>query len=171
MKKKITQAQEEELKRREEKAKNPPSISRSNLVSAVDLFNQGAEPETIEVKTGVTITDIQALHDIGERIKPVSEQIRDILANQWYMVAEAALQELGRRDLSRVPAKDLATLAGIAQDKAQQMEGKPKEVIAAFMAVMEKIMIDETEYTRKYAGIIKVNGDQPLQIVGEKAGL
>ena len=31
-------------------------------------------------------------------------------------------------------------------------------------------MIDEVEYTKKYAGLIKVNGDLPLQIVGEKSG-
>ena len=144
-----------------------------DISQAITLFNQGAAPATIEVKTGINALELQGLKDIGEKIRPLSEQIKEILSNQWYTVAETALQELGKRDFARIPARDLAVLAGIAQDKAREMEGKPTAVIAAYVQVMQKIMIDESDYNAKYA--IKVvknpHGAENSLEIREKAGL
>lgn len=117
-------------------------MSKSDVEQAITLFNQGATPETIQLKTGLRVGDLLALKLFGDKIKPLSDQIKEILANQWYMLAEACLQELSERRLDKLPAGQLATIAGIAQDKARLMEGKPTEVIAQYIKVMEQIMID-----------------------------
>ena len=163
----MTKAQEKELKRREStKGRRPaiipateittieePIITKKDIEDAITLHNQGVPEVSIEAKTGVKATDLEVLENIGKHIAPLSEKIKDILANQWYVLAEKALQEVASRDFSKLAVTQLATMAAIAQDKARALEGKPTEIIAQYTMVLDRLMIDKDEYDRKYRTI------------------
>ena len=156
MKIKVTSAQEKELARREAKKlaeKNSVGVTKADVEKAITLYNQGAPSETIEVKTGVTTDELMKLDNLGKAIAPLSEKIKEILANQWYTLAERVLQIIDQKDLTKVPAKELVIMAGIAQDKGREMEGKPTQIIAQYIQVMEKIVISEEDYNKKYQTI------------------
>src|SRR3972149_1382094 len=166
----MTKAQKLELKRREStKGRRPaiipateimtieePIITKKDIEDAITLHNQGVPGVSVEARTGVKATDLEVLETIGKHIAPLSEKIKDILANQWYVLAEKALQEVASRDFSKLAITQLATMAAIAQDKARLLEGKPQEIIVAYTMVLDKLMIDRDEYNEKY-GIIDVN--------------
>ena len=158
--KKLTEAQEKEFKRREAKrlAKENPvagvEITKAGIEQAIVLYNKGVPPESIEAKTGVTEDELLKLDTIGRQIAPLSDKIKEILANQWYALAEKILQIVDQKDLKTVPSKELVCMAGIAQDKAREMENKPTQIIAQYIQVMEKIVISEEGYQKKYAGAV-----------------
>ena len=169
MPKRKTDAYKAELKRRAEKKFQPvkPVIEKKDMEQAITLFNQGAAPETIEVETGITTDELLKLDEIGKKITPFSDKIKEILANQWYALAERALQTIDVKDLTRVPAKELTSIAAIAQDKAREMEGKSKAVILMYTMAMEKLLIDRDEYKEKYKNIIDINGPSLNRPEGE----
>jgi hypothetical protein len=109
-------------------------------MQAMQLVAAGVPVGTAGKETGVAPGVITRAIAQATSLKSLADGIKETLADQWYTLAQIALNSIADVDLLMATAKDKASIAKMATEQARVMEGKPTEIVAQYKLVLEKYM-------------------------------
>jgi len=110
------------------------------IVQAMQLVAAGVPVGIAGKETGVPPGVITQAIAQATSLKSLADGIKETLADQWYTLAQIALNSIADVDLLMATAKDKASIAKMATEQARVMEGKPTEIVAQYKLVLEKYM-------------------------------
>ena len=119
----------------------------SRVMQAVQLVAGGTPISAAAAETHLGAKVIQRAIEQAASLKGLADDVRERIADQWYVLAQVALASISELDLLSATAKDKALIAKIAVDQARVLEGKPTEIVAQYRLVLEKYMTVPTPGT------------------------
>lgn len=110
-------------------------------IQAAEMAQVGIPPEIIQAETGITGDLAQDFADKKAKLKAISVEAQDLLADKCYALALQALDCATKEKMEGARLTDLSTFAGTLMDKARMMEGKPTDIVLQYQIAVEKYLM------------------------------